>query len=234
LIAAVPAAALHEPAVNSSTWTLVAVSVVMAVVVLALLRHTSRQRDHLDEVSRTDSLTSLANRKEGESALASAAASSARSQRSWAITMLDVDHFKSVNDRLGHAAGDQVLKHVAAVLERSSRASDVLARWGGEEFILVMQDTDIAQALTASERLVAAVRQSMTDDGIQVTVSAGTASGVAADVDILVGDADRALYAAKAAGRDQVVAAIPPDLSGLDVPRKPTTAETPVRRVTRR
>jgi diguanylate cyclase (GGDEF)-like protein len=216
LVAAVPADALHEPADNSSTWALVAVSVVMAVAVLALLRHTSRQRDHLDDVSRTDSLTSLPNRKEGEIALARAAASSSRTQRPWAVTMLDVDHFKSVNDRLGHAAGDQVLKHVAAVLQGSSRAADSLARWGGEEFILVMQDTDVAQALMASERLVAAVRQSMTEDGIQVTMSAGTASGVTTDADALVGDADRALYAAKAAGRDQAVAATPHDLSRLE------------------
>ena len=127
------------------------------------------------------------------------------------LTMFDVDHFKAVNDRHGHATGDRVLTAIAAELRENARKSDMPCRWGGDEFLVLLVDMDEATARRAAERLRAAVAGALFESGgerVSVTLSAGVAS-----VDLvnpeefgaLVELADRALYAAKDAGRNQVI-----------------------------
>jgi diguanylate cyclase (GGDEF)-like protein len=125
-----------------------------------------------------------------------------------AVLMVDVDHFKSVNDRFGHRVGDGVLRRVAAVLAEHSRPSDLVARLGGDEFVLLLDGVHRADALRRGQELVQAVgRQSWQDlaAGLAVTVSAGLACGASPDVDALLAEADRRLYEAKFHGRGRLV-----------------------------
>lgn len=184
LVAAVPEGELVAPVRDGAQllWVLVGGTAVMAAALIALLVWVSRQRDRLRAASRTDALTGLANRGRGDEIMARAAPTSQRSGVPWAVAMIDVDHFKAVNDRHGHAGGDRVLREVVAVLAHETRASDFCARWGGEEFIIVMDATDHAAARVAGERIRAAVVEA-TADGEQVTVSIGVAAAVGGDVD---------------------------------------------------
>lgn len=124
------------------------------------------------------------------------------------VAVLDLDRFKSVNDRFGHSAGDRVLARAAALLHENVRASDVVARAGGEEFVIVMPWTDARDAAVCAERLRAAIAAegwSAIADGMEITTSIGlVTSATVDDVEALVRLADRRLYAAKSAGRNRV------------------------------
>jgi diguanylate cyclase (GGDEF)-like protein len=140
-----------------------------------------------------------------------------RYQTPLAVVMADIDHFKRVNDRHGHAAGDAVLEGIATLLKRSLRGSDYGGRYGGEEFLLVMPETDIDGGLTSAEnlrRLVARTELGMDGFGVRVTISAGVTGGTGTgslEIDRILREADTALYAAKALGRDQLQAFRPLD-----------------------
>jgi diguanylate cyclase (GGDEF)-like protein len=125
--------------------------------------------------------------------------------------MLDVDHFKRINDRHGHLAGDGVLRTVAAECGRNLRQSDVFARFGGEEFVCLLPETDLAAALVAAERLRAAVEATPLaapgGEALRVTVSVGVAhrgAGEDGSLDGLLARADAAMYASKDRGRNRV------------------------------
>ena len=124
--------------------------------------------------------------------------------------MLDLDHFKDINDRYGHHAGDQVLMRVAALLLGGVRGQDVVVRTGGEEFMLLMPETDHGAAAAACERLRAAIRDEPWDHiaaDLAITASFGLATADdAADLTALAEMADQRLYAAKRSGRDRVIA----------------------------
>ena len=122
--------------------------------------------------------------------------------------MLDLDRFKSINDRFGHAAGDQVLVRAARLLTGAVRASDVVVRSGGEEFVLLMPFTDLEPATACCERICEMIRLEIweMDEEVKITASAGVATGATSeDLEDLVQVADRRLYEAKHAGRDRVV-----------------------------
>jgi diguanylate cyclase (GGDEF)-like protein len=135
-----------------------------------------------------------------------------RSGAPLAALMVDVDHFKRINDTLGHAAGDKVLVALARCIERQLRASDVVVRYGGEEFTVILPDTPVAGAFVTAERLRAAIA-AMTDrdglpDGLRITASIGLAAAIKGDDGAqLLPRADAALYQAKRGGRNRVVAA---------------------------
>jgi diguanylate cyclase (GGDEF)-like protein len=176
-----------------------------------------RQLQHL---SQHDALTELVNRRGFEQRLAAERDNLQRHGRGFALLCIDVDHFKRVNDRFGHAGGDAVLVGLARVLQREARQVDVVARTGGEEFGLLMPDSDGEGAQRLAQRLLQAARETthrLGDGEVQVTLSIGLAVAQlrgepAAD---LWRRADQALYAAKAAGRDCVqVAAAAPAVSG--------------------
>ena len=132
--------------------------------------------------------------------------------------LFDVDHFKQVNDTHGHDAGDDVLRELAARTIKSVRSVDLAVRWGGEEFLVVMPETDLANAAAVAERLRAAVAKDSfnvksSGEKLAVTVSVGVAAAIpgADDRDRLLKRADDALYCAKSAGRNRVVSSV--DLS---------------------
>lgn len=162
-----------------------------------------RLHAELQRVSRTDALTGLANRATIDAAFAAEVARNRRHERPLAILMVDIDHFKSVNDRLGHQAGDRVLKAVAEAIRAGVRASDTVGRWGGEEFLVICPETTSSDALALANRLRLAVREATADATGSHSISIGIA-GVRSDdtTDKLLWRADAALYRAKSEGRD--------------------------------
>jgi diguanylate cyclase (GGDEF)-like protein len=158
----------------------------------------------------TDSLTGLFNRRHLFALAEREFQRARRFGRALSVIMLDVDHFKQVNDRHGHAAGDQVLAEVARRLRGSIRAIDLIGRYGGEEFVLVLPETALPGAGLLGERLRLAIANTpvATLDGpLAITASLGIASTEpdVADVAALINRADQALYAAKQAGRNRVL-----------------------------
>ena len=162
-----------------------------------------------------DSLTGLHNRRYGMAQLAAIADISRRSGQEFAVMVVDLDRFKSVNDRWGHAAGDAVLIDVADRLSRNLREGDLLARIGGEEFLIALPETSLSEARSIAERLCHAMEEAPVRIGdltaLQVTVSIGlatsadaTAPGIKDTLSELIDRADRALLYAKSAGRNQV------------------------------
>lgn len=179
---------------------------------LALGLANLRLRESLRMQSVRDPLTGLYNRRFFEESLTRELARAARAQREVTVLMLDVDHFKHFNDTHGHDAGDTVLRAVAAELTARVRASDVLCRYGGEEFVALLPETDVRSGVARAEALRAAVA-AMPISGIPgagaVTLSAGVASYPLHGTDprVLLRAADQALYAAKGAGRNRVMQA---------------------------
>jgi diguanylate cyclase (GGDEF)-like protein len=163
----------------------------------------------LQETARTDHLTGLLNRKGFHEEFGAELARVDRSGGTFALVLGDLDHFKEVNDRLGHLAGDAALERVGAVLHEFSRTADRPARIGGEEFAVIMPDADADAALQAAERLRERVRAAFAAEAVPLTVSFGVSTYPldGATEDELLRAADRALYAAKAAGRDRTLSA---------------------------
>jgi two-component system cell cycle response regulator len=160
----------------------------------------------------TDALTGLANRRTFVADLNAAIEHCDRRGTSLCVLLLDVDHFKQVNDRFGHASGDAVLARIGAVLPQECRVYDAVARWGGEEFVVALPDTTLAQARDVAERIRVAVEQTVvhtpTGHPIPLTISVGVAARQATESkDSLLDRADRAMYAAKTAGRNRVCVA---------------------------
>lgn len=162
----------------------------------------------LERLSRHDSLTGLHNRLAATQALRAEFLRMKRSLQCYAVLMLDIDHFKRVNDTHGHEAGDMALKQVAAILDSSIRSTDFVARFGGEEFLVILPDT-LEGALTIAEKIRATVAAASIPTVGHVTVSLGIAIADSADADedVAVRAADAALYRAKHAGRNRVICA---------------------------
>lgn len=155
----------------------------------------------------TDSLTGLPNRRRFDERLARGLERAAETGRPLSVVVLDIDHFKAINDTHGHPAGDAVLQEVAATLAGSARATELVARLGGEEFGWLLPDTTREQALHAAERARAAVATRLFAPAGAVTVSAGVCSTAdVVDPEQVCAGADRALYAAKHRGRNVTVA----------------------------
>lgn len=170
----------------------------------------ARSNRRLLQEALTDPLTQLHNRRYGMDRLNQEWSYAVHSDMPLSCLMLDIDHFKNVNDRYGHEVGDLVLAHVAQVIQRTCRKDDVVFRLGGEEFCVVAPGTPLKEAMRLGERIVREIRREKfgkDHDRFQVTISIGVASraDVNGDVDALVSRADQALYAAKDQGRDRVI-----------------------------
>jgi two-component system cell cycle response regulator len=168
----------------------------------ALVEETQRQAS-------IDLLTGLMNRRAFLPAVRAEVARGQRYGQELSVLLLDIDHFKMINDRFGHAAGDQVLSAVGRTLQSTLRNTDFAARWGGEEFVVALTCTDVEGGRVVAERTRRAVEALVVDDGhgvrIPVTASVGLASlQPNENVDQLMDRADRAMYAAKYAGRNRV------------------------------
>ena len=163
------------------------------------------------ELATRDELTGLINRRAMLDLMALEHSRSLRSGRPLLLAQLDIDHFKPINDQHGHAAGDRALQAFAGTVRASVRDTDVLARWGGEEFVLMLTDTSADQARGLLERIrqaVQALEIAHSAGSLQLTVSIGLAQHLPGDtVEHTLERADQALYRAKALGRNRVVVA---------------------------
>ncbi|MEN6450968.1 MAG: diguanylate cyclase [Thermoguttaceae bacterium] len=151
---------------------------------------------------RTDPLTGVNNRRGLDEALGAQLAMMARYNAFFAIAMIDIDHFKLVNDREGHLNGDRVLQELARLFDERIRETDIVGRYGGEEFVIVMPQTDLSGGCIFTERLRADVAERLS-----VTISGGVTAARESDTpETLLARADAALYAAKTAGRNRIFA----------------------------
>lgn len=216
---------IPEPSGNISYWRSTKVACVippeeklLACCSVDMTEHMMRERklqeiqDELEEANRklnslalTDALTGLWNRRAFDAQLETSMMGAQRSKLPMALMLLDVDDFKKVNDRHGHLHGDDVLRHVAALLNRVKRAADVACRFGGEEFAILMPDTTIEGAQRLAQRIIDALHKSPWENEV-VTVSLGLAmSSQDCSSDELIDFADSALYRAKREGKDRMV-----------------------------
>ena len=196
---------------------IVAGLVVLNLLLLRWLPHAVKERGQaeqrasdLETLAAVDFLTGIYNRRHFEKLARMELARCQRYVRPLSVLMIDIDHFKAVNDRLGHAAADRVLQNIAALCQAEKRDSDVLARVGGEEFAIMLPETAETAAVQFAERLRQQVRETTpTIDGqmVHVTISIGIASASlrTSGVNALMRQADQALYDAKRSGRDKVV-----------------------------
>ncbi len=159
----------------------------------------------LTRLAITDALTGVWNRRHGEALMAADLAKSSPEDVALSVLMLDLDHFKAVNDTYGHQTGDDVLQHVARRLAESVRGSDVVARWGGEEFAILLRNCALGEAIIAAEAIRARISSSPVGQVSVVTASIGVAE-LRADEGLSswLSRADSALYEAKRAGRNRV------------------------------
>ncbi len=200
--------------------------------VLLRLRHSRsvvrRQNDELKDLATRDPLTGCFNRRTLFAELDKLWKSSKRYAHPLSVVMVDVDHFKSVNDRYGHGVGDDVLKQVAEVLRTTARKTDVVCRYGGEEFCVLLPHIDVEEAKLAAERFRLALAATKCGP-VSVTASIGVASVSlgAESMQLMIDQADKALYAAKRSGRNRVYRFdhVPADLlMEKNQPSKPAAA----------
>lgn len=174
----------------------------------AQLRHATEALETALRESRTDPITQLRNRRAFEEDLAQQLSLRERYGTPFSLLMLDIDHFKSINDEYGHPGGDELLRQFAALVSRTHRRSDCAARYGGDEFTLLLPQTPEEGAVAIAQRL----RQTVEAEPfrierieLRIRVSAGVAEARSGDTaEELVSRADRALYGAKASGRNRV------------------------------
>lgn len=158
---------------------------------------------HYEQQAMTDALTGLLNRRGGEDSITHHIARCRRLKTAFSFVLVDIDHFKAVNDRYGHAIGDTVIAGVANAIKENLRTADFGARWGGEEFLLCLPDTDLAGAIIAAEKLRQVVEK--TDfDVTPVTISLGCAELGEDPFQLALARADMHLYLAKSQGRNRI------------------------------
>ena len=161
----------------------------------------------LQTLALTDELTGIPNRRRMRVLGEEEARRSERSGRPFSVMLMDIDHFKRVNDQYGHAVGDECLKAFVRAIAPSLRSIDRFGRWGGEEFMIIVPDSDHVDLLMLSEKVLECVREviiAFDDQRVGMTVSIGVAEWHHATFDKLVSEADDALYRAKSKGRDRV------------------------------
>jgi diguanylate cyclase (GGDEF)-like protein len=164
-----------------------------------------RNETEIHLLATTDSLTGISNRSEFSRMLASEMDRAKRYGTPLSLIMYDLDYFKRVNDSFGHDAGDEVLRAVTDVVKGNTRAVDVVARWGGEEFMVLMPQSDLTSAKSAAEKLRQAIAEHRFDKVNTITVSFGVTEFVPQDdFNTLLKRVDDALYLAKANGRNRV------------------------------
>ncbi len=192
-----------------------AVFVIWAVAGMAW--HYLNAQQELEEALRalaeSDPLTEIMNRAGITTELGRRCAEFQRYGSAFALLMVDVDHFKSINDRLGHLTGDHVLRRIANIIRSALREVDCVGRYGGEEFIVVLPETTLASAVNTAERIRLAIEQvpiRVDRELVKVTVSIGVsaaAPGAQSSAEALIETADRAMYEAKRGGRNRVMPA---------------------------
>jgi len=197
--------------VRTTLYTNLAAGILITLIILLATSVTiNRYQSRLEEMATTDKLTSLANRQAFDLLIPQAISESRRENSPLSVLLIDIDHFKKVNDRYGHLAGDKVLRAIARSIKGTLRASDILCRWGGEEFLIAVKDTSLDQAQTLAEK----IRRVIETSGVQykttlISVTASVGISTLRDGDSperMISRADDAMYAAKKQGRNRVQA----------------------------
>jgi len=160
------------------------------------------ETEELEALAWSDGLTGLANRRRLDHDLEASPSNNPTS-----VIMIDVDHFKGVNDAYGHQTGDDILKRLGTLFAHHVRGDDVVYRYGGEEFCVLLPGADVDEAQSVADRIVAAARDVNLPNGANVTVSVGIAGATGDELTTAIEQADRALYLAKQQGRDRAVVA---------------------------
>ncbi|HEA51410.1 hypothetical protein LCGC14_0667600 [marine sediment metagenome] len=187
-------------------WTFTATALVVSATSFAFAQRTEHQRERLEQLATMDPLTGVKNRRAMDEALNLAAAHAERTELPYALVMLDIDHFKKINDEYGHGVGDGVLVDLAALIQQSTRRSDQLFRYGGEEFVILLSGVDGSGLTAVMNNLQHALRNRMRHPGGAISASFGVAVYKPGEsVDSWLERADRALYEAKETGRDRIV-----------------------------
>ncbi len=203
---------LNSEAVQQQVIALSLLAISLAQVTIAfgfILMVARRYAAGLQQLATLDPLTGVLNRKGLEQQAARILQRAGQAGRPLTLMMVDADHFKAINDRHGHPVGDQVLGHLAGLLGARLRPTDLLVRYGGEEFLLLLDGLDARTALQVAERLRTGVEQAvLPPSGLRYTISLGLASTgpLPYELDALIAAADAALYRAKAQGRNRVSA----------------------------
>ncbi|MCX7625491.1 MAG: GGDEF domain-containing protein [Candidatus Sumerlaeaceae bacterium] len=175
-----------------------------------LTRELEHKKKELEQLATHDALTGIKNRRLVLELMQHEVERARRYRFPLCVVMIDIDHFKHVNDTHGHLVGDEVLRQFAKILEENTRAVDIVGRYGGEEFIIVMPETGLDGALVSAERIRTAVENHeffiRADLVLRITCSLGVTQGDPdmLDIDQLLGLADKALYCAKMEGRNRV------------------------------
>jgi diguanylate cyclase (GGDEF)-like protein len=202
---------------NEWTYRAVEIGMLVDATLLALaltyqIRSLQLEHKLAEQRAARDPLTGLDNRRSFLEKALPAWSTAQRNQRDLSAILLDLDHFKSINDQHGHAMGDQALMATARVLADSAREGDIVSRWGGEEFLLLLPETRLEAALIMAERLqkrIAAIQLQSREGEIRMTASFGVAQkDLHENLDSLIADADRHLYRAKAGGRNRISSAL--------------------------
>jgi len=181
--------------------------VVTTVLLAIAYQKNSHNAKTMENLAMVDALTGLMNRRSFNDIAKARFKDAKRAKANASLVMIDVDHFKAINDTRGHDMGDQVLKDIAGIIKSSFRSNDLSCRWGGEEFVVYLTDTDPESALIFAERLRAMIEQRSFLDGTRVTISQGIAGlGEADSLEAMARRADERLYRAKAEGRNRVIA----------------------------
>jgi diguanylate cyclase (GGDEF)-like protein len=248
LVASVPESDLYRPLTGTSVWlpwVVVLALTIASLFTVRILFSLHRSREDYLTLARIDPLTGISNRRELSAMAEGILADARRTDAPVAVLMLDLDRFKAINDTRGHESGDEVLRVVSARMRNALREGDLLGRWGGEEFVVFLPATTLAQALPVGERVRAAISGTPIsiagEDAVSVTASVGCAVTVHERVDEVIGRADAAMYQAKRSG-DTVVAArepasgdhgVPSALAGVGRPVPRTPGALPVATVHR-
>jgi diguanylate cyclase (GGDEF)-like protein len=170
-----------------------------------LIQRISAALRQIEQMAISDSLTGIFNRRHSMSRFAEELEKAKREQAALGCIMLDIDNFKSVNDRYGHQRGDKVLREVADRLKHSLRIYDILGRYGGEEFLIVLPGMDLESTRQLAERIRLHLKESPVDDlGITISLGISCNQKVDSSIDEIIKRADEGLYRAKQAGRDRV------------------------------
>jgi len=207
-VASVVALMLHGDAFRSDVqmWSFASTTFVVSACAYVFAHRNHDQRERLEHLATIDPLTGIKNRRSMDQELDLAAANAERTGLPYALVLLDIDHFKRINDEHGHGVGDDVLTDLVALLKQNTRKSDQLFRYGGEEFVLLLPGVDGIGLKAVMNNLQQVLRKYMKHPGGSVTVSFGVALlRHGESVDSWLARADTALYEAKETGRDRIV-----------------------------